>query len=147
MKSKVTKLDQTGTWTSGEGKTFYKFTIEFDNGDKADYLQATPEMKHAIGSEPEYEITENAKGYKKIKFLDGKKDFTKGGYSRFDPAEDAKRQAMIVRQSSVKVAADLVGYGKISYDDLLITAQIITDWALGNTKAEKMYEPTNEMPY
>lgn len=147
MKSKVTKLEQTGTWTSGEGKTFYKFDIEFDNGDKADFLQATPEMKHALGSEPEYEITTNEKGYKKIKFLGEKKDFSKGGYSRFDPAEDAKRQAMIVRQSSVKVAADLVGYGKVDYDDLLIVAQRVADWAMGNIEATKMREPNNSMPF
>jgi hypothetical protein len=39
-----------------------------------------------------------------------------------------------------------VGYGKIDYNDLLIVAQRITDWAIGDAKADKMNAASNELP-
>ena len=146
MKSKVTKCENTGTWTSPEGKTFYKFDIEFENGDRADFLQQTNEVKHPVGSEEDYEISTTDKGYKKIKF-NKPGGFTRGGAFQKSPEEEKKRQEMIVRQSSLKCATDLVCNGKVDYDDLLLIAQVLTDWALGDIEAHKMREPSNEMPF
>jgi hypothetical protein len=144
MKSAAIKeITPTGTW-----KDLFKFDYEMEGGEKGGALHKTKDSPYHVGQIIEYEVTTNDKGYSNIKFQNDKPVFSgKSNYVPKDPVEEAKKQAMIVRQSSVKVAADLVGYGKIDYDNLLIVAQRITDWALGDAKAEKMTEPSNEMPY
>jgi hypothetical protein len=152
MKSGTIKeIKPNGTW-----KELFKFEYEMEFKDDTGKvmtetggaLHKTKDSPYHVGQIIDYEITQNDKGFWNIKFQNDKPVFSgKSNYVPKDPVEEAKKQAMIVRQSSVKVAADLVGYGKIDYDNLLIVAQRITDWAIGDAKAEKMTEPSNEMPY
>ena len=142
----IKAISQNGTW-----KDFFKFEYEMEDNDKLNEkgsaLHKTKDSPYHEGQIIEYEITEN-KGFFNIKFQGEKPAFSgKSNYTPKDPVEEAKRQAMIVRQSSVKVAADLVGYGKVDYNDLLIIAQRITDWAIGDAKADKMDGATNEPPF
>jgi hypothetical protein len=144
MKSAAIKeITPTGTW-----KDLFKFDYEMEGGEKGGALHKTKDSPYHVGQIIEYEVTTNDKGYSNIKFQNDKPVFSsKSNYVPKDPVEEAKKQAMIVRQSSVKVAADLVGYGKIDYDNLLIVAQRITDWAIGDAKAEKMTGVSNEVPF
>lgn len=137
-------LKDNGTWTSSDNTVFFKFDAKMDNGDSGSFLAKSNPPLQKVGEEYEYTIEEK-NGHKNIKWAKP----SGGGFQpkqQRDPAEEARRQAMIVRQSSVKVAADLVGYGKVQYDDLLIVAQRITDWAIGDAKADKMNSSTNELP-
>ena len=138
----IKEITPTGTW-----KDLFKFDYEMEGGEKGGALHKTKESPYHVGQVIEYEITVNDKGYSNIKFANDKPAFSRGGFTPKDPAEEAKKQAMIVRQSSVKVAADLVGYGKIEYNQLLIVAQRITDWAIGDSQAAEMNSPSNDLPY
>ncbi len=143
----ILAINGNGTW-----KELYKFEYEMKDNESGNTetggaLHKTKDSPYHIGQIIDYEITVNDKGYSNIKFQNEKPTFSSKNYQQKDPVEEAKRQAMIVRQSSVKVAADLVGYGKIDYNNLLIVAQRITDWALGDAKAEKMSDPSNEVPF
>ena len=146
MESKIVNVVANGTWTNPEGKVLYKWDYSFENGDCGGCFSDSDQPPHPEGIVVPYEKIVTDKGYTKIKFASEKKNYPARASMR-DPVEEAKKQAMIVRQSSVKVAADLVGYGKIAYDDLLIVAQRITDWAVGDAKANKMNEPSDKMPF
>ena len=145
MKSAAIKeITPTGTW-----KELFKFDYEMEGGEKGGALHKTKDSPYHVGQIIEYEVTVNDKGYSNIKFANDKPAFSgsKGGYIPKDPAEEAKRQAMIVRQSSLKAATDLVCNKVIDYNEILLVAQVFTDWAMGDTKAALMDAPTNTMSF
>jgi len=84
----------------------YSFIVTFENSDSGFYKSTSDSPKHfVIGSEEDYTIetltAKSGKDYHKIKPISDKKPFT-GGFSRpFNPDQDAKKQAMIVLQSSL----------------------------------------------
>ena len=142
MKSAAIKeITPTGTW-----KELFKFDYEMEGGEKGGALHKTKESPYHVGQVIEYEVTVNDKGYSNIKFTNDKPAYSgKSNYTPKDPVEEAKRQAMIVRQSSLKAATDLVCNKRIDLEDILLVAQKFTDWAVGDIKAERFSAPTNDL--
>lgn len=55
------------TWDSGKNGMFYKFTVEFDNGDKGTCMSSKVAPTWKIGDEYTYEKTTSDKGFVSIK--------------------------------------------------------------------------------
>tara|TARA_R100001377_G_scaffold80161_1_gene58829 strand:- start:3926 stop:4303 length:378 start_codon:yes stop_codon:yes gene_type:complete len=122
-KSKVKSIQSSGSWTGKEGKLFYKFEIEMENGDNGEYSSISKEQtKFVKGVEAEYNYTSGPNP--KIKpHYEQKQSF----------ANDGDRQILIVRQSSLKVACDLViANGEIN--QLIPMAEKLTKWVMTGEK-------------
>jgi len=104
----ITPIVQEGvhqTWSNDNG-TYYKFTIEFENGDKGNCMSTKQQPSWKIGNEFEYEKVVNGE-YTNIKGLKDKaQNFSKGGYK-----EDPLRQQYIIAQSSMKLGVDIIQMG------------------------------------
>lgn len=147
----IKAINSNGTW-----KELFKFEYEMEfKDDTGKVMTETGGALHKVKDSPyhvgqiiEYEITQNDKGFWNIKFQNDKPAFSsKSNYVPKDPVEEAKKQVMIVKQSSLKAATELVCNKIIEYDNLILIAQQLTDWAVGDAKAAKMTEPSNDLPY
>jgi hypothetical protein len=145
MKSAAIKeITPTGTW-----KELFKFDYEMEGGEKGGALHKTKDSPYHVGQIIEYEITVNDKGYSNIKFANDKPAFSsKSNYTPKDPAEEAKRQAMIVKQSSIKAATDLICHAKLDIDNILPFSKMLTDWVMDYIPAKKLSEmEPNQLPF
>jgi hypothetical protein len=144
----IQAINGNGTW-----KELFKFEYEMKDQDgnveTAGALHKTKDSPYHVGQIIDYEITTNDKGYSNIKFQGDKPAFSpKSNYVPKDPVEEAKRQAMIVRQSSLKAATDLVCHAKIDIDNILVMSQLFTDWAIGDINAAKLSDmQPNQLPF
>ena len=100
-KSKVLNVQGNGTWESSYG-LYYKWEIEFENGDAGQNLTKTEQNNYfVVGEEVEYIREEkgkfiNIKRPKLDNFQSNNQSFKK----------DDNVQKMIVKQSSLKAATD-----------------------------------------
>lgn len=146
MKAKLMILRDNGTWTATDGTVFFKFDAEMDNGDKGSFLAKSNPPQQKVGEEYEYTIEEK-NGHNNIKFAKAAGAGFQPKVQR-NPEEEAKRQLMIVRQSSLKAATDLVCHSMIQFDAILVISEIFTDYATGQLKAAPMKDiRTNEPPF
>jgi hypothetical protein len=139
-------LKDNGTWTSSDNTVFFKFDAEMDNGDNGSFLAKSNPPQQKVGEEYEYTIEEK-NGHNNIKFAKAAGAPFQAKVQR-NPEEEAKRQLMIVRQSSLKAATDLVCNDKIQFDVILLMAEIFTDYATGQLKAANMKDVKgNDLPF
>ena len=134
--SKVVSNQASGSLDLTHG-TFFKFEISFEDGTVGEYLSKTQDggnKNFPIGVEKEFEVTENKFG-KKIKPHFSQKSFTPS--QAF--TENPDRQRMIVKQSSLKVAADLcIANNKTDLNTIFKTANTIVDWVMEDKPVEKV---------
>jgi len=135
-KSKVKSNQASGSLDLTHG-TFFKFEISFEDGTVGEYLSKTQDggnKNFPIGVEKEFEVTENKFG-KKIKPHFSQKSFTPSqAYT-----ENPDRQRMIVKQSSLKVAADLcIADKKTDLNSVFQMADKIVDWVMEDKAGEKV---------
>jgi len=123
--SKVKNIQSSGTWTGREGKIFYKFEIEMENGDLGEYSSVNKEQsKFVIGSSSEYEFSGGQ--HPKIK-----PHFAATQPTQQKPSTD--RELLIVRQSCLKCATDLViANGEIN--QLIPMAEKLVKWVMTGEK-------------
>ena len=139
MKSKPINVQGNGTWESKFG-LMYQFDIEMEDGNLGQYSSSKYQDKDSddfpfkVGTEVEYEFTPHDK-FPKIKLP--KKDFN-GSFGKKDDV-----QLMIVRQSSLKCATDVLTHNtdKVKADDVIKLAEYFTDWVM---KPEIKPEPKPE---
>ncbi len=135
-KSKVKSNQASGSLDLTHG-TFFKFEISFEDGTVGEYLSKTQDggnKNFPIGVEKEFEVTENKFG-KKIKPHFSQKSFTPSqAYT-----ENPDRQKMIVKQSSLKVAADLcIADKKTDLNSVFQMADKIVSWVMDDKAGEKV---------
>lgn len=117
---------------------FFKFEIEIGE-DVGEYLSKSEDggnKNFPVGQEKEYQLTENKFG-KKIKPHFQQNSFT----PRQAFGENPDRQRMIVKQSSLKVAADLcIANKKTDLNSVFKMADMIVSWVMD----DKAGEPVNQ---
>ena len=141
--AKITQVSPNGTWTAKDGTVYFKFNIEFDNGDKGGILQKTETFTRKAGDTADYEI-EDKNGHFNIRFARGQAAYGKGFIST---EEQQKKELRIVRQSSLNRAVELAVSKMIDLDDTLLYADLFTSWVMGDVKAEKLTEAFSELPF
>lgn len=121
------------------GKTFYKFFVSLDNGDSGEYNSVKADQdKFIAGAEVEYELTSNQYGNKIKPVYSGGN--SGGGYTKpsYSGGNDDK-QKMIVKQSCLKAAVDLLKDKGAKSTDVLKVADAFVDWVLEQPKQETNY--------
>lgn len=129
--SKVTSCQANGSWTGNYG-TMYKFELAFENGDTGEYSSKSAEQqKFVLGQEATYTMDTSNPKYPKIKPVFSNNGGFKGGGYKSDP----NREMRIVKQSSLKVAADLcVANDKADLNSVFIVAEKIVEWVMQTPK-------------
>lgn len=119
------------------GKTFYKFFVSLDNGDSGEYNSVKADQdKFVAGAQVEYEITSNQYGNKiKPVYNGGGGNYSGGGYSKsnYSSGNDDK-QKMIVKQSCLKAAVDLLKDKGAKSTDVLKVADSFVTWVMAEEK-------------
>jgi len=122
--SKVKAVQGNGTFEFN-GKTFYKFEVEMDNGDVGTYNSIKAEQsKFVVGEEVEYIFTGGQ--YPKIKPVYTQPN-SSGGFKP-NPERDLK----IVKQSCLKASVELCTAGEIKLKDVIKTAEKFVNWVNGS---------------
>lgn len=128
------------------GKTFYKFFVTMDNGDSGEYNSVKADQdKFVAGTEAEYELTSNQYG-NKIKPVynnGGGSNFSGGGYSKPNySGNNDDKQRMIVKQSCLKAAVDLLKDKGAKSTDVLKVADSFVTWVMATEekKPEANYD-------
>lgn len=109
--SKIAQLrENVGTWTTNDGKTLYKHNVQLENGVQGTALGQTPTAPYQVGDLVTYTEHKNQNGTRlKIR---------KGGADQvFQPrqggsGQNTERDARIMRQTAMKVAAHVVPQGQ-----------------------------------
>jgi hypothetical protein len=106
------------------GKTLYKFLLTFENGDSGEYSSVKPDQtKFVVGAPADYEISSTQYGNRiKAVYSGG------GGYSSGTGNDD--KQKMIVKQSCLKAAVDLLKDKGAKSTDVLKVADSFVAWVL-----------------
>lgn len=138
-KSKIVNLSANGTWEGNNG-LFYRWEISLENGNVGDYSSSKyttiESLPFTIGSEIEYEWHDGQ--YPKIKkpLIAGTERFKQGAmtFSKNGKGDDV--QKMIVRQSSLQRAVEILIHnskGKsIKPSDAIKYADYFTKWITGD---------------
>ena len=140
-KGKVVSVSPKGDFAFN-GKTFYKFFVSLDNGDSGEYNSVKADQdKFQVGAEVEYELTSNQYGNKiKPVYNSGGGGNYSGGYSKsnYSSGSDDK-QKMIVKQSCLKAAVDLLKDKGAKSTDVLKVADSFVAWVMEEPKEETTY--------
>jgi hypothetical protein len=134
---KVVSVSPKGDYQLRDGKTLYKFFVSMDNGDSGEYSSVKPDQdKFVVGQDAEYELTSTQYG-NRIKPVYNQGGFSGGGYSKpsYSSGGDDK-QKMIVKQSCLKAAVDLLKDKGAKSTDVLKVADSFVAWVLESDKKE-----------
>lgn len=138
MKARVVSVTPKGDYQLRDGKTLYKFFVSMDNGDSGEYSSVKPDQdKFIVGQEAEYELSSTQYG-NKIKPV-----YSQGGGGSYTPKYSAggdDKQKMIVKQSCLKAAVDLLKDKGAKSTDVLKVADSFVNWVMEDDKQETSYE-------
>lgn len=144
MKAKVVSVSPKGDYQLRDGKTLYKFFVSMDNGDSGEYSSVKPDQdKFVVGQEVEYELSNTQYG-PKIKPV-----YAQGGNysaSNYKPSYSSggdDKQKMIVKQSCLKAAVDLLKDKGAKSTDVLKVADNFVDWVMQSDKKEEVTYETH----
>ena len=127
-KSMVKNVQSNGTWKNKEGKVFYKYEIEMENGDIGEYSSISDSQEKFIkGKEVEYNYLGG--DYPKIKPYYSNP--TGANYS-YTPKSNSDEQ--IARSVALKAATELGVAQGLELVDILETAKIMSDFILNDKK-------------
>jgi len=142
MKAKVVSVSPKGDYQLRDGKTLYKFFVSMDNGDSGEYSSVKPDQdKFIVGQEAEYELTSTQYGNRIKPVYSQGGGFSGGGYSKpsYSSGGDDK-QKLIVKQSCLKAAVDLLKDKGAKSTDVLKVADSFVSWVLEEDKKETSYD-------
>ena len=135
-KATVKSVQANGTWDSRSG-LMYQWEIEMDNGDVGENSTKTEDQRYFIeGNEVEYEFVPGK--YPKIKRV--KQDFQPTG-GQGGPGKSDQVQAYIIRQSSLKVASELVCADKLKKAEIFKFADACADWVFNRATENGEEQP------
>jgi hypothetical protein len=141
-KAKVVSVNPQGDYQLKDGRTLYKFVLSFDNGDTGEYSSVKPDQnKFVVGQEAEYELNATQYGNRIKPVYNQGGGFSGGGYSggSYSSGGDTK-QKMIVKQSCLKAAVDLLKDKGAKSTDVLKVADSFVSWVLEEDKKETSYD-------
>ena len=141
-KAKVVAVNPQGDYQLKDGRTLYKFALTFDNGDTGEYSSVKPDQtKFIVGQEAEYELNATQYGNRIKPVYSQGGGFSGGGYSSggYSSGSDDK-QRMIVKQSCLKAAVDLLKDKGAKSTDVLKIADSFVSWVLEEDKKETSYD-------
>lgn len=141
-KAKVVSVTPQGDYQLKDGKTLYKFLVSFDNADSGEYSSVKPDQdKFLVGTETEYELNATTYG-NRIKPVYAQGGFSGGGnFSKPNySGKDDNRQELIVKQSCLKAAVDLLKDKGAKSTDVLKVADSFVTWVMGSEKKETNYD-------
>jgi hypothetical protein len=133
MTARVVSVSPKGDYQLRDGKTLYKFFVSMDNGDSGEYSSVKADQdKFVVGQEVEYELTNTQYGNKiKPVYSQGG-----GGYTPNYSSGSDDKQKMIVKQSCLKAAVDLLKDKGAKSTDVLKIADSFVNWVLESDKQE-----------
>ena len=135
MKAKVVSVSPKGDYQLRDGKTLYKFFVSMDNGDSGEYSSVKPDQdKFIVGQEVEYELSSTQYG-NKIKPV-----YAQGGYTPSYSSGGDDKQKMIVKQSCLKAAVDLLKDKGAKSTDVLKVADSFVEWVLEAKQEDTTYQ-------
>ena len=135
MKAKVVSVSPKGDYQLRDGKTLYKFFVSMDNGDSGEYSSVKPDQdKFVVGQEVEYELSNTQYG-NKIKPV-----YAQGGYTPNYSSGGDDKQKMIVKQSCLKAAVDLLKDKGAKSTDVLKVADSFVEWVLEAKQEDTTYQ-------
>jgi len=140
--SKVVAVNPQGDYQLKDGRTLYKFVLTFENGDTGEYSSVKPDQnKFVVGQEAEYELNATQYGNRIKPVYSQGGGFSGGGYSggSYSSGGDTK-QKMIVKQSCLKAAVDLLKDKGAKSTDVLKVADSFVSWVLEEDKKETSYD-------
>ena len=141
-KGKVVSVNPQGDYQLKDGRTLYKFVLSFDNGDTGEYSSVKPDQtKFIVGQEAEYELNATQYGNRIKPVYSQGGGFSGGGYSSggYSSGSDDK-QRMIVKQSCLKAAVDLLKDKGAKSTDVLKVADSFVSWVMEEDKKETSYD-------
>ena len=140
--STVKSVQSNGTF-EWQDKIFYKFEVQFENGDCGDYNTVTEnQTKFVEGQETKYQYDTSKPNYPKVKPVWGQ---VTGG--NFTPRKaDPHKEQIIVKQVCLKVAAEIIG--KPQPAEIIKMAEIFKAWVLEDKKPTKApARETTDLPF
>jgi len=141
-KAKVVAVNPQGDYQLKDGRTLYKFALTFDNGDTGEYSSVKPDQtKFVVGMEAEYELNATQYGNRIKPVYSQGGGFSGGGYSSggYSSGSDDK-QRMIVKQSCLKAAVDLLKDKGAKSTDVLKEVDSFVSWVMEEDKKETSYD-------
>ena len=135
MKARVVSVSPKGDYQLRDGKTLYKFFVSMDNGDSGEYSSVKADQdKFVVGQEVEYELSSTQYGNKiKPVYAQGNSG---GSYTPKYSAGGDDKQKMIVKQSCLKAAVDLLKDKGAKSTDVLKIADSFVNWVMESDKQE-----------
>ena len=135
-KSRVITVSPQGDYQLKDGRTLYKFIIGFENGDSGEYSSVKMDQnKFVVGQEADYEISSTQYG-NKVKPVYNQGGGYSGGGSYSGGSDD--KQKMIVKQSCLKAAVDLLKDKGAKSTDVLTVADSFVSWVMEEEKKEEV---------
>tara|TARA_R110002074_G_scaffold266698_1_gene438885 strand:- start:33 stop:503 length:471 start_codon:yes stop_codon:yes gene_type:complete len=154
-KNDVVKSVQANGTFDFNGKTFYKYEVEMENGDVGEYnsISAT-QSNFTEGAQVDYIYDTSKPKFPKIKpVYNFKASPSRDG--NFNNVQKAQRgddvQIMIVKQSCLKAAVEALNKNAKT-TDILETANVFVDWVMNDTMPEtktkkKSKKETTDLPF
>jgi hypothetical protein len=131
----VTTVTPTGTWDSPYG-LMYKFDITIDEKDGGQYMSKTKDQtKFVLGETVTYTLDNTNPTYPKIKpvFIE---NANKSNYNKVDN----KTQIMIVKQTAIKEAVNLLIHDQIEKGELFEIAEDIKNYVINEIRPTTYFE-------
>jgi hypothetical protein len=139
--SKVISVTPQGDYQLKDGKTLYKFSLSFENGDSGEYSSVKPDQtKFVAGQEAEYELNATQYG-NRIKPVYNQGGGYSNNYSQNNHSGGSdNKQKLIVKQSCLKAAVDLLKDKQAKSTDVLKVAESFVTWVMEEDKKETSYD-------
>ena len=118
--SKIKNVQGKGSWQADHG-LMYSFEYTLENGEVGLAYHKTVEAKYKEGDSVNYEVSKDKQGNNKFSFLTVDKPFN--NYSNKKPSQGS---------FALSYAKDLLIADKISYDQLIPTANKFNNWLKEN---------------
>jgi hypothetical protein len=146
MTSKIKAIVPNGNW-NGKYGTMYSFKVTFEDGVTIEANSKTDQPPYKVGDEMSYEITNDDP-----KFGAKGRVFKPeaGQYSNnASPAANGNRDAIIMKQTALKCAAEFNAQRNVTLEAVIEDAQAMFDWLLGSTPAatEAVQSEDKRLPF
>jgi len=153
-KNDVVKSVQANGTFDFQGKTFYKYEVEMENGDVGEYNSISATQSNFVeGAQVDYIYDTSKPKFPKIKpVYNFKASPSRDG--NFNNIQKAQRgddvQKMIVKQSCLKAAAECIK--RDDADAILRLASVFVDWVMNTEykvakKGKKSKKETTDLPF
>ena len=154
-KNDVVKSVQANGTFDFQGKTFYKYEVEMENGDVGEYNSVSANQSHFVeGAQVDYIFDTSKPKFPKIKPVYNFKASPSrdGNYQNIQKAQRGDDvQKMIVKQSCLKAAVEVLNKNAKT-TDILETANVFVDWVMNDSLPEtkpkkKSKKETTDLPF